>query len=96
MACKRIPYAGSRELWSPGPAASEDEDAPAARPRNDNFGAAAYAYAPAELGEAYAVGDFARKHHLDRAKAIDILMRAGPSRERADEMAIRLQASGGR
>jgi hypothetical protein len=94
MTSKRIPYAGSRELWSPAPATSDDE--PAARPRNDNFGRATYAYEPAELGEAYPVGDFAQKHHLDRAKAIDILMRAGPSRERADEMAVRLQASGGR
>jgi hypothetical protein len=82
-------------LWSPGPA-TPDDDAPAARPRNDNFDRATDTYAAAELGEAYAVGDFAQKHHLDRAKAIDILMRAGPSRKRADEMAIRLQASAGR
>jgi hypothetical protein len=95
MTSKRIPYAGSRELWNPGPA-MQDDDEPVARRRHDDFGEASYAYAPAELGEAYAVGDFAQKHHLDRAKAIDILMRAGPSRKRADEMAIRLQASVGR
>lgn len=92
MTSKRIPYAGSRELWNPGPA-TQDDDEPVARRRHDNIGRSTYAYAPAELGEAYAVGDFAQKHHLDRAKAIDILMRAGPSRKRADEMAIRLQAS---
>jgi hypothetical protein len=94
MTSKRIPYAGSRELWNPGSATHDDE--PVARRRPEDFGQASYAYAPAALGEAYAVGDFAQKHHLDRAKAIDILMRAGPSRKRADEMAIRLQASVGR
>jgi hypothetical protein len=94
MTSKRIPYAGSRELWNPGSVPPDDE--PVARRRRDDFGQASYAYAPEELGEAYAVGDFAQKHHIDRATAIDILMRAGPSRERADEMAIRLQASAGR
>jgi hypothetical protein len=94
MTIKRLPYAGSRELWSPGPVLPDDE--PMARRGDDNPRPSAYAYAPADLGEAYAVGVFAQKHHLDRATAIDILMRAGPSRERADEMAMRLQESAGR
>jgi hypothetical protein len=94
MTSKRIPYAGSRELWNPRPATHEDDE-PVARRRPEDFGEARYAYAPAELDEAYPVGDFAQKHRIDRAKAIDILMRAGPSRKRADDMAMRLQASGG-
>ena len=94
MTSKRLPYAGSRELWNLGPATPGDE--PEARRRDDGFSPSPHAYAPAELGEAYAVGVFAQKHHLDRATAIDILMRAGPSRERADEMATRLQARAGR
>ena len=94
MTIKRLPYAGSRELWHSAPARSEDRPNP--RRGNDDAPPSGRGYAPAELGEAYAVGVFAQKHHLDRAKAIDILMRAGPSRERADELAIRLQESAGR
>ena len=94
MTIKRLPYAGSRELWDPGPAIADDE--PKVTRGNDGIPQSPRAYDPAELGEAYAVGVFAQKHHLDRAKAIDILMRAGPSRERTDELATRLQESAGR
>jgi len=89
MAKKRLPYAGSKELWQARSAA--DKGNPLAARDDDGPTHPSPAYSAAELGEAYDVSVFARKHNLNRATAIDILMRAGPSRERADELAMRSQ-----
>lgn len=37
--------------------------------------------------EQYEVDYFAKKHDLSREKAMEVLKRAGPSREKADELA---------
>ena len=89
MAKKRLPYAGSKELWQARSAA--DKGNPLAARDDDGPTHPSPAYSAAELCEAYDVSVFARKHNLNRATAIDILMRAGPSRERADELAMRSQ-----
>jgi hypothetical protein len=93
MAKKRLPYAGAKELWDPGPPTPRGN--PLAPGHDDAPARPSQPYSPADLGEAYDVSVFARKHNLNRATAIDILMRAGPSRERADELAVRSQESGG-
>ena len=95
MATTRRPYAGAKVLETPrrqrlgevSEAGSRGAESDRRMPLSPSGG---------ELHEAYEVGYFARKHRLDRAKAIDILMRAGDSRERADELAARMvRAAGG-
>jgi hypothetical protein len=78
----RIPYAGAvapkGTVWE-RPSNREE------KPKN-RVGPAACP--PPRPAEAYEVGYFSQKHRLDRAKAIEILMRAGQNREKADQLAL--------
>ena len=92
MTTTRRPYAGAKELEPR--LVSGDPDTEVARKTAGRGTVAPIAPRhPLEPAEAYEVGYFAQKHQLGRAKAIDILMRAGQSRERADQMAAQVRGA---
>jgi hypothetical protein len=88
----RRPYAGAKELES-RLMSGDPEIATTSKTAGRGAVAPVAPRHPLEPAEAYEVGYFAQKHHLGRAKAIDILMRAGQSRERADQMAARVRGA---